>query len=483
MSRLRDRWERLERPARVAVAGLAVLIAIGLALRIALLFAYRPAFVGYFDSAVYLDAAKGALFWDPLRPAGYSMFLRVVHGFGDNLAFTIAVQHVLGIATALLLFGIVRRAGGPPWLGLVPAGVVLLGGDQAFLEHAVLTESLYAFLTAVGVYAAMRCLDSERGRLWPALAGLALGMAATVRLAGLSVLVLVSLWLLLGPGTAPRRRAAMAVTGGLAAVVVLGSYLVAAHDETDRWSFARDGAYHFYGRAATFADCEKFDPPAGTDVLCETTPRSKRPSAAYYIFEGPATVHFGKAHEDAASRDDVDKVGSFGRAAARGQPVDWVRASARDFVRFVSPGSNRGPSPAPSAEDYVRHFLTIPDQMDPNLERAADYYSNSPEVSARDGLYETLRDYAGATRVEGAPLGALLLLALAAPFACRGRERRAAVLLSTVGIGLLVVPVMTVYYDGRFGIPAYGFVAAAAALGAWGIVEAVRRRRAAADRR
>jgi 4-amino-4-deoxy-L-arabinose transferase-like glycosyltransferase len=456
---------------------LAVLLAAGVVLRLAFMLAYRPAFVGYFDTAVYLDAAKGALFWDPLRPAGYAVFLRMVHAVDAHLTLTILVQHVLGIATAVLLYGTVRGIGAPRWLALVPAAAVLLVGDQVFLEHAVLSEPLYTFLTAAGVYAATRCLDANRGLLWAAVAGLALGMAATARLAGLPLVPLVALWVFVAPELAWRRRAAMAVIGAGAAAIVLGGYLVAAHEQTGYWSFARDGAYQFYGRAATFADCKKFDPPKGTEVLCETTPRSKRPSAQYYVFEGPATVHFGKPQEDAASRENVALVGDWARSAALAQPLDWLRASARDFARFVAPGSNKGPTPAPAMSDYVGYYLAIPGQIGPNLERATAYYSSSGHVAVRNGLYDTLRDYAAVVRIEGPPLGVLLVLALVVPFSCRGRERRGALLLMAMGIGMLIVPVVAVNYDGRLGVPSYGFLTAAAALGAWGLAQGIRRRR------
>jgi hypothetical protein len=41
------------------------------------------------------------------------------------------------------------------------------------------------------------------------------------------------------------------------------------------------------------------------------------------------------------------------------------------------------------------------------------------------------------------------------------------------------VPVLTINYDGRFAVPAFGFVAAAAAYGAWGLTGAIKRRRGA----
>jgi hypothetical protein len=304
-------------------------------------------------------------------------------------------------------------------------------------------------------------------------------MSATVRLAGLPLLALVALWILLGPDLGWRRRAGAAAACAAVAAGVLGGYLAEAHDRTGHWSFARNGAYNFYGRAATFADCTKFDPPNRTHVLCEATPRDERPSAQAYIFAGRVNYHFGRGNLDEPSRENVELVAKFSREAARHQPLDWLEAGARDFVRYVAPGANRGPAPTPSAEDYVNEWLTIPDMERDNLRRASAYYSTSAGTNVRGGLYETLRDYASVSRIEGVPLAILLLLALAAPLACGGRERRGAFLLAGVGLALLVVPVMTLNYDGRFGVPAYGFVAGAAGLGAFGLARAAARARLA----
>jgi hypothetical protein len=50
-----------------------------------------------------------------------------------------------------------------------------------------------------------------------------------------------------------------------------------------------------------------------------------------------------------------------------------------------------------------------------------------------------------------------------------------------VGVGLLVIPVATINYDGRLGIPAYGPLAAAAALGGWGTGRRARARLRSSD--
>src|SRR3954453_7174519 len=159
----------LSRDRLIALAGLALLGAGGLVLRLEMAAAYRPAFLGYPDTHFYIQGANAPLFSNPMQPIGYEAFLQATHDLGSTLQATMRLQHGLGLATALLLFLAVRRIGGPAWLGLAPAAVVALGGDQLFFEHAVLSETLFGFLCAAALYAGARCLDG--GWAWPVAAG------------------------------------------------------------------------------------------------------------------------------------------------------------------------------------------------------------------------------------------------------------------------------------------------------------------------
>ncbi len=453
----------------MALIGLALLLAAGIALRTVAMYAYRPAFIGYPDTYEYVLGADGSLFRDPMRVVGYPAFLRILHGVSDHLSLVVVVQHVLGLATALLLFGAVRRSGAPAWLGLVPAAVILLGGDQLLFEHAVLTETLYTFLTAAALYAAVRSMDGATLR-WAALAGLMLGLAATVRQAGVPILPLLALWMLLIPAARVRDRALRAAVTCAAGGAVLLGYLVAAHAETGDWSLTRTGAYNFYGRVATFADCDRFEEPAGTGVLCEnSTPHSRR-SPQWYIFTGPVRHVYGYA-EAPVPRENVDRVATFSRRAALAQPLDWLDAGARDFARYVVPDEFGRPANTPTARDY-RRLLNHPQGVPINYP-AVDAYWIDPGMRQREDLFEFLKDYEGVTAVEGAPMAVLLVLTLVAPFTLRGRERRVALLLGATAAAILLIPVVTINYDGRLGIPAYGPLAAAAALGALGAVRVV----------
>ncbi|HEX8744719.1 MAG TPA: hypothetical protein VF712_16465 [Thermoleophilaceae bacterium] len=473
MSAVRARWERLDRPERIALAGLAVLLAGGIALRLLAMLAYRPALIGYYDTPVYVEGARGELFWDPLRAAGYSLFLRMAHALNDSLSFTTIVQHGLGVASALLLYAAVRRGGGPPWLGLVPAAVVLLGGDQVVFEHALLSESSFTFLVAAALWLALSSRDASPWNL-PAATGALLGLAACVRLAGLTLIPLVVLWLALVPAARRRDRLARAAVAAAGSAAVLAGYLVAAHAQTDRWSFTRHGAYNFYGRVATFADCDEFDPPAGTEAMCEDTPPHSRGSPQYYASQGPAVVVFGEPQQGRVLEGGPEKIARFSRRAALAQPLDWLDASARDFARYVLPNRFGRPFNTASTREY-RAALDDAARTHSALGPISSYWSTAG-VRRDASLYPVLTGYQDRTHVEGVPMALLLLLAALGPALCRGRERQAALLFGGIGVALLAVPVVTLNYDGRLGVPAYGPLAAGAAFGALGLGRAVRAR-------
>src|SRR3954470_1950378 len=98
-------------PPALASAGL---FAAALALRIYASLSYYPAaLVPYaHDGAGYVRGAHRGLSSATQEPLGYPLFLRFLHALSDRLAFTIGVQHVLGLAAGTLFFLAVRRASG-----------------------------------------------------------------------------------------------------------------------------------------------------------------------------------------------------------------------------------------------------------------------------------------------------------------------------------------------------------------------------------
>jgi len=86
------------------------LLVAGLVLRVVTFFAYRPALI-YFDSTRYLDRVHD-LEPGALRPIGYPAFLKLLPTDWE-LAVVPAVQHLFGLAIAVLLYALLVRLGVP----------------------------------------------------------------------------------------------------------------------------------------------------------------------------------------------------------------------------------------------------------------------------------------------------------------------------------------------------------------------------------
>ena len=80
----------------------AALLVTATALRVVVQIAYRPALFFYGDSFAYLENTA-RLRPEPIRPFGYPLLLRAVLVIHD-LAAVPAVQHVLGLATGVLVY-------------------------------------------------------------------------------------------------------------------------------------------------------------------------------------------------------------------------------------------------------------------------------------------------------------------------------------------------------------------------------------------
>src|SRR4051794_19011143 len=387
---------------RGALLGLGAILALGALLRLALILGWQPALFGWPDAASYIDVARGQLFGNELRPAGYSLFLRGLHAVAPSLMLVVVVQHLLGLVSALILYLAVVRAGAPRAFGLIPAAVVALGGDGIFLEHSPISESLFIFLVAVALYAGVRALEG-RSLAWPLALGAALALALSVRVVALPLLPLAAGCVLACTGPSLRRRLALAGAVGLGALVLLGPYYVAEYHATGRTGLSRNGMWNLYGRVAPFANCNKFTPPKGTEELCETTPRSQRPLAYQYTFNwyfSPAIRAFANPH--VATADQTNAVTAFSVAAIVGQPFDYLEEVGAGLLRYVAPESFRGYGGGPSYHDLVHKQVLFNRAFQrEGLRVARQYYSDAGSSAAHAGLIGALRRWEWVPRLQG----------------------------------------------------------------------------------
>jgi hypothetical protein len=465
------------REARRASIALAVLLVAGAVLRLLITLAWQPAFMGWPDAASYIAVSQGELFGNELRPAGYPIVLWLLHAIAPSLLLVVIVQHLLGLATAALLYFTVARTGAPRALGLLPAGIVAVGGDGIFLEHSPISEALFLFLLAAALYATVRALGDESPR-WAVLGGLALALAGIVRVVALPLLPVFALLLLAGLRAPVRRRLAVAAACLAGMAVVLGPYLAIEHHTTGKVGLSRNGVWNMYGRVAPFADCSKFTPPPGTLPLCETTPRASRPITAQYTFNwwySPAIRNYGDPHS--ATPEQTAVIAGFVWAVIWGQPLDYAEEVGAGLWRYVAPDSMRGYGGGPSYSDLVNAPILFHAGFQEGGRRTAmQHYGDARRFTSREGLLDGLRATESVTRIQGPLFVLFALLSLAAPFVTSGRPRRAAVLFALVAWTLLVLPVATVEFSARTAVPGLAPLGAAAALGGWGISSRVRAR-------
>jgi hypothetical protein len=288
---------------------------------------------------------------------------------------------------------------------------------------------------------------------------------------GAFLLPVVAAWAAFHPGADLRaglRQAGLVLAGG---AVVLGVYLGAHANVTGHWGLTRTQGETLYARAAAFADCSEFEPPAGTAVLCQKIPKDDRPPANVYMFQAgqsPALRAFGFPPEvgRARTRDDYrwgpdEKLGEFGRAAIRGQPLDYAESVALGFANYFTPG-RVGPRAGSDWDTRVLVGVIRGPRETQAVANLAAYYQTTGYLRRNA---TALDRYGKLARLEGLPTAALTLLAVIGLVAGR-RLRYQESLFLGLALALMLSSVAVLYYDARYATPAYGFLAAAAALGA-----------------
>jgi hypothetical protein len=460
---------------RVALA-LAGLLGVGLLLRIWLILVWSPAFVGYSDSGTYFEGSVRSVWTDPVRTVGYSMFLRALHWISPHLVLVTIVQSLLGLCTAVLLFLAVRRCGGPRWLGLLPAAIVALGGDQIFLEHSALSDALFIFAVGAMLYCAVRA--SQGSAWWGALAGLCAGLGVWDRAAGLPMIAVIALWLVFSAGRPSRRTLAVGALSLVVSLASLGVYIEWRHAATGLSGLTSNNAWNLYGRVAPWANCAKFTPPAGTELLCEATPLSQRTmhEAAQYIYwpSSPAQRLYGPPFRISKYPNAMGLMEKWSEAAILGEPLEYLHAVWLDTLRLYDP--NRHSYGLDSADVLIGTLLYGPDLHSGNNEFVS-YWQQllyPHDAAAHHGEIGPLKEWERITRVDGVWMVILLALCLTGPWVLRGRARAGVLLFALSALTLLFFPIFTNGYDYRYVIAAFGPLVAAGALAAWGLAVRIR---------
>jgi len=446
----------------------AVVLACAAALRVVVQEAYRPALI-FPDSERYLLYAHAFLTgtWAPdwLRTSGYSLLLMPAE-LMHNLAVVAAAQHLLGLASAVLIYVTLLHFGARRWMAALATVPVLFDPLQLDIEQYILTDVTATFL----LLAALVVLVWKRsaiGRVAPVAAGLLIAAATIIRESDLVVIIPAVLYLV--AVVRPRRRRAVMVGLLMAGFLppVLG-YLGWHQVWYGRFDFVDYDSQFMYGRIAQFADCTGVSMPAYERSLCPPQPAAALdpnfymwdPRSPQVVFQAPPGMNKGYIIED------------FDLRIIEHQPLAYLKAVAGDVLYSFSPVRGDGPEHYPVAYHQFQPYFPADKPARATLET---YTGSGPHL--QPALASFLTSYGRYFWVPGPLLAAGLVLGLAG-MAGVGRKRRAGVrgergqslrapclLFSLATIALVVPPFLIATFDWRYELPQLSLIPVAAVLG------------------
>ncbi|MFC5181104.1 phospholipid carrier-dependent glycosyltransferase [Actinomadura harenae] len=400
----------------------------------------------------------------PTRTTGYSMLLWLLRP-AHSLYLIVFVQHVLGLAVAVMLYALLRRARLPGWAAVLAALPVLYDGYQIELEHLVMSETLFTFFLVAGVAMLLwRPLGPDRARpSWKqaVAAGALLSAATLVRSAGAPLIPLLPLVLLLWRGG---WRSAVAF--GTAAAVPLLSYAFWFQQVNGTFALTTSDGIFLWGRTANWASCTKIPLPPDEQGLC--LPRRVQaqripPGRLDWI----GTIPPRQRWRFVAAPDANRTLRDFAFRAILAQP----RAYASDVLRGVGYTFENRRRPYPNdTTEMLYHFRDRP-QIFPGGRGWSGHggtalgdiltYTRGGAPS-RVNLPEAKRMIAYQDRVHlpGPALGVLFAVGAVAVL----RRGRTALLALGTATTLLVFPIASADFDYRYVLPVLPFLCLAAGL-------------------
>ena len=317
-------------------------LAVGALLRLVASIGYPGALWFAGDSYVYLGAA--------LRPqpnlsksTGYSLFLRLLLPF-HSLTLVTAVQHLMGLAIAVLIYILLRRNNVSKTWSAIATLPVLLDGYIIENEHLVMAESLFTFLLMVAV---TLLLWRPRSSWWvAAIAGLLVGYGVIVRTEGAVMLAVLPLFLLLrGWAWKTLRGWLVAITFAVASLVPVAAYANWFHERNGHYGTTMSAGFYLWGRVSSFADCARIKPTGDEALVCPTTPIADRTPPGDFVWHAPQPHQDMDSLGGPVSYKGNQVLTDFAIKAVEAQPLDYAKtvffntAMSFGFPRIAYPGA------------------------------------------------------------------------------------------------------------------------------------------------
>ncbi|HEY7360393.1 MAG TPA: hypothetical protein VH642_06240, partial [Streptosporangiaceae bacterium] len=441
--------------------------------RVVAMLGYRPAMLFRLDTFDYL---WGAVHLSPnvVNPSGYSLFLWLLLPF-HSLVLVAALQHLLGLGVATMVYALLRHYRLPAWGATLAAAPVLFDPEQIMIEHLIMAD-LLAMVLMVGSFTVLLFRDSP-SLSRSATAGLMMGVATIIRPTVLPLVVLIPVYLLIR--RVGWRRAGAALAAGALPILGYMSWFAAVHGT---FNMSNSNGLFLWSRTMSFANCSVIKPPPDLQALCPTAqpgplaradPALRRLPKRYlwnhriWAWQGttsgfvPDTAAFTQANNERALR--------FAILAVKAQPVAYAQTIAEEFLTPFAHTDNtlRFPVVPPSSSTLAPYNLRYA------IGTLKAYTGSDQGVSPYLGYHFGVRvvhvpavlmnKYQHLIYLPGPVFGLVMLTGLAG-IIIPSRRSWPAILLWVSAVVIMVLPTAEHEYTYRYVIPAVPLVCIAAAL-------------------
>jgi hypothetical protein len=447
----RAAWYAENRPFLIALGlGGLVRVVVHIAFSTAFNFSDGPTYLNFLDNFQLLD----------IRPAGYDVL--VVYPLSllsPQVVYIAVVQHLMGLASAVLLYMLLRRWGVTVRLATLATLPVLFDTMQLVLEHSVLSDATFELLVVMAV-AALGWYPRPTLTL-AAVAGLLLGASVVVRLVG-EPLILSGVGFCLLRGNGWRCKLATASVLAVAFALPIGAYATWYHQQHGVYALAQFTGKSLYLRSTSFVDCSTISVPKYERVLCPKQPVSQRLDPTWYVWHSNQTIPRLKP-PPGVSKDQAMR--QFGLAAIKGQPFDYAYTVARDFALNFDVWRGDRFEYDTAYKWRFGHYAT----SESTPRTVASYRQHGgQQMHLVKPLAYFMAGYGYVIYLPGPVLLACLVLGLLGGMGFRrAREsgmRSICLLTSVTGAGLLLMPDVTQEFVWRYQLPGLALIPAGAAL-------------------
>jgi hypothetical protein len=433
----------------------------GTLLRMLAMLGYRPA-SWFNDSFDYLHVAM-APYPHPIRPDGYSFLLwalKPLHSF----ALVAGLQHLMGLAGAVMIYALLRRRFGLPGWGASLAAVPLLyDAYQIQLEHLILSDIMFEFLL-VSVVTIL--LWYGKAITWKigGVVGLLLGLMTLTRTVGEPVLAAVVVYLLI-------RRLNWRVLVATVALCALplGAYAGWFWAWYGKPGMTTSSGVFLYARVTEFADCNTMKPPVSEYPLCKDSRTSHTPLTFSQdaIWDRNSPFHRIPAQRFTDYQNQI--AGDYAKRAILAQPLDYARVVAKDFLYTFKWHRSVFPDKATfQMYEFGKKSSALPNwRMSRDRTAASEahaYEDGNARTRIIDPYAKTIRTYQEGVRLPGTLLGGILIVGLAGLVPMWRRWGGEGFLPWVTATGLLLVPPATAEFDYRYVLPTVPLACLAAAI-------------------